>query len=310
MKPTKRASFPGRDLIEYLLARLFAGLMNSLPIEASTAFASTLGILSFKILRKRRQTTLQNLEKAFPGPENAALRLKLAKESFRSTAISLMEFFRIPVMLKEAKNRFEFEGTEILDQVFARGKGLVFAISHFGSWEYLAFLPFLRAYPCSVIVRDIRNPYIFKWIQRLREQTQLHPIPKVNSAKTILKRLKENQLVAILIDQWAGKDGLWEKFFGHPTSTTPIPAKLAARTGAAIVPGYCIRVAPGRYKIIIRPELLVDTSEENFEQKTTVRLNQLLEEEILKRPGQWMWGHQRWKPVERYRKIISSAAVN
>lgn len=303
-----KISFPGKNLGEYLLLKGFAAFLNALPIETATTIARAFAALYYYAVPKRRRATLENLEKAFPGPENQKKREQIALEAYRSVGTSLVEFFRIPAMLKEAPGRFEFEGTEILDAAFARGKGIIFAISHLGSWEYLAFLPYLRGYPCSVIVRETKNPYVFPVIQALREKTKLHPIHREQSAKEILKQLKQNRLVAILIDQWAGPNGIWTNFFGHPTSTTSVPARLAKRMGAAIVPGYCLRVAPGRYRIVIRPEVPIEGTEEDYERKTTDRLNRLLEDEILRNPGQWVWGHRRWKPRQRYSAAAASEA--
>lgn len=200
----------------------------------------------------------------------------------------------MPSMLREAARRVQFEGTEILDEAFKRGKGIIFVISHLGSWEYLAFLPLLRGYPCSVVVRPTKNPYIYAWIQALRERTGLEPIDRAHAAKQVLRRLAENKLVAILIDQWAGREGVWVDFFGTSTSTTSIPARLAHHTGAALIPGYCFRVSPGQYKIIIKPEVPI-SSEGEYQERTTIELNRSLAGEIQKQPAQWTWAHKRWK---------------
>ncbi len=160
----------------------------------------------------------------------------------------------------------------------------------------IPFIPFLFA---SLRLRrggaGDQKPLYYKWIQTLRVKTNLHPIDRVHSVKEILRTLKKNQLVAILIDQWASRDGLWVDFFGKKTSTTSLPVRLARKTDAALVFGYCIRKASGQYKIILRPEITVDKTEEAFEMKTTLKLNRLLENEIRLYPGQWTWTHRRWK---------------
>lgn len=291
---------PGLDFLTYGFVRVFAGLINLFPIEISSWIACRLGDLGYLFLAKRRKTALENLESALKDHLLLARKEQIARESFQSLAMSLMEFFRTPAMLSEASRRFEFEGTEHMDAAFKKGKGVIFTIAHLGSWEYLGFLPYLRGYPCSVIVRPIKNPYIYRWIQRLRRETRLHPIDRNQSVKEILKRLKSNELVAILIDQWAGPDGLWLDFFGRPTSVTSIPARLASRTGAVMIPGYCVRTAPGKFKIVILPEVPLAEGGD-FEKETTESLNRMLEREIIKYLPQWSWAHRRWKPKSRYR---------
>ena len=96
-------------------------------------------------------------------------------------------------------------------------------------------------------------------------------------------------------------DGLWIDFFGKPTSTTSVPARLALRTGAALIPAYCLREASGQYRICIKPEVPIEGGPQDAEKATTSQLNRLLEKEFLEHPEQWIWNHRRWKDYSRYR---------
>jgi Kdo2-lipid IVA lauroyltransferase/acyltransferase len=283
-------------------------VLNAMPIERATAFSMALGDFLFLFATQKKKTAMENIDRVFGATMSRNEREELARHAFRNFATSLMEFFRMEPMLAEAKDRFEFEGTEHLDRAFAKNKGVIGVISHLGSWEYLAFLPYLRGYPCSVVVRDIKNPYLDKWIRDLRQATKLNPINRHRSIREILSELRKNHYVAILIDQWAGPDGLWLDFFNKPTSTTSVPARLAQKTGAALVPMHCLRTAPGKYKITIYPEIPL-SAVKDWEADTTLVLNQILEKEILKAPEQWIWSHRRWKDITRYRSNPSELPV-
>ena len=296
------------DYILFLLVRALAGFISLLPVSVSTWMARQIGDFVFLFAAKRKKTAIDNLEIAYGDSIPFEQKEKIARESFRNFTTSIIELVRMPALLRQAKDRFEFEGTEHLDAAFQKGKGVILVISHLGSWEYLAFLPFLRGYPCSVIVRPVKNRYLYKWIQDLRASTQLHPIDRTKSIREVLGEFKKNHLVAILIDQWAGPDGLWVDFFSKPTSTTSIPARLSQRTGAALIPAYCLRMDSGRYKICIRPEVPLEGGAEESEKATTLKLNELLEQEFLKYPAQWIWTHRRWKDFSRYR--AAQALIN
>ena len=110
-----------------------------------------------------------------------------------------------------------------------------------------------------------------------------------------MRELRHNHGAAILIDQWAGPEGLWIDFFGRPTSTTSVPSRLANKTGCALVPAYCLRTSPGHYEIRICPEVSWDAGDKDWENQMTLRLNQILEKQIREHPEQWLWGHRRWK---------------
>ena len=296
-----RDFFPGWNLIEYIGLRGFAGAINSLPIAAATRIAEAVGELLFFLLRKRRRIAFDNVEIAFGATLPPQRKREIVRGAFRNLVISLMELFRMQGMLKDAERSFEFEGTEHLDRAFNRSKGVILVISHLGSWEYLAFLPYLRKYPCSVIGRPMRNPYVYRWVQKLRRKTALNHIDKKNAVKEVLRELRANHLVAILIDQWAGTEGLRRRFFGEETSTTSIPVRLSKKTGAALIPAYCLRTSAGRYKISIMPEVAIQGETENdWETQTTDALNRLLEEQIRRNPVQWIWTHRRWKGYNAY----------
>ncbi len=302
MSQRKYSILTCRYFLEFIGLKALVGVMNFLPISLSAWVAREIGKLMFFVLLGRRKITMDNLTIAYGNSLTLKEKERLAQEAFQNLAISLMEFFRIPFLLKDAQDRFRFEGTQYLDEAFAKGKGVIFVVSHLGSWEYLSFLFFLRDYPCSVVVTGTKNPYIYQWIQELRRSVRITPLYKKNSIRTVLNELKQNRLTAILIDQWAGRDGLWVDFFSKPTSTTSIPARLALKTGAALVPGYCLRIRPGYYKIVISPEVPREEGPE-AEKMTTLKLNRLLEKEILNHPEQWSWTHRRWKSLKRYQAL-------
>lgn len=270
-------------------------LINFFPIVVSTWLAGKLGEVLFLLLPRRRRIALENLTIAFGNSRSDAEKRRLARESFRHLATCSMEFFRVSKFLKVAERCVRFQGTEHLDRAFARGKGLILVMSHLGPWEYLAFLSYLKGYPCAVLGRPVKNPHLYRWIKSLRKAMNANYIDKDLGVKEIFSELRQNHLVAIAIDQWAGNEGLWIDFFDLPTSTTSLPARLAERTDCALVPAYCIRLASGRYQINILPEVTIGDKGDNWVEEMTKTLNCLLEKQISAFPEQWVWTHKRWK---------------
>jgi KDO2-lipid IV(A) lauroyltransferase len=258
---------------------------------------------AFFLLGKRRRIALENIEIAFGSSLSAQQKNALARQSFRNTAVSLVELFLIPKIRKHAPDHFTIVGHHYLDGAFAKGKGVVLVISHLGSWEYLSFLPHLTENRWSVVVKSVKNPYLDRRIDALRKEISVHPINKTGSIRKVLTELKQNHGVAVLIDQWDGPDGMWVEFFGRATSTTSIPSRLAKKTGCALVPAYCLRRRPGHYEIHICPPYMADAHGGKSEEEMTLELNQLLEGQIRQWPEQWLWGHRRWKarPTSRRR---------
>ncbi|MDP3920684.1 MAG: lysophospholipid acyltransferase family protein [Candidatus Omnitrophota bacterium] len=281
--------------LQYQFIRAIAFFLSLLPPSFAIWCARRAGDFIFFCMRKRRRIALDNINKAFGDSLAGKDKWNIVRTAFQSMVISVIELFTVERIKSHADESFTLVGNEHLEQAFAKGRGAVLVISHLGSWEYLSFLPYLTGKNWSVVVKDIRNPCLNDYIRKLRIITTVQPIGKTNSMRPILKELKANHGVAILIDQWAGSDGLWLDFFDEKTSTTSIPARLAKKTGCALIPAYCLRKSSGKYEIEIHAPVPFDPKDENWERVTTDKLNQLLEEQIKKYPKQWLWVHRRWK---------------
>ena len=127
----------------------------------------------------------------------------------------------------------------------------------------------------------------------------LSDLDKDRAIWAVYAAVKNKGIAAILLDQWAGGEGIWTPFFGKETSTTTIAARFAQKTGALIIPSFCIRVRPGYFKLICLPEIVVDDEKRETEMNITRKLNEVLEEMIRCYPEQWIWGHRRWKDKPR-----------
>ena len=281
--------------IQYLLVCFLALLAAALPVEVSHRIACRFGDLSYLVLRKRRKIALENITHALGDSIPDTRKEEIARSAFQSAALSMMELFTVEKIKKEVAARFKLIGNEFLEEAFSKDQGVVLVISHLGSWEYLSFLPYFTKRPWSVVVKNIKNPYLDKAIDSMRRVMTVNPVSKDSSVRTIFQELRAGHGVAILVDQWAGDDGLWIEFFDAKTSTTSIPARLSEKTGCALVSAYCLRTTPGHYEIHIEKPIARDMSLPDWETTVTKNLNRVLELQILGHPEQWLWGHRRWK---------------
>ena len=93
----------------------------------------------------------------------------------------------------------------------------------------------------NVVVRPLDNPLIDGLVERRRALSGNRLIYKKDFARTILKALAANEAVGILIDQNASPDaGVFVDFFGMPACAGTGFAKIAAHSGAAVIPGFAL----------------------------------------------------------------------
>jgi KDO2-lipid IV(A) lauroyltransferase len=148
------------------------------------------------------------------------------------------------------------------------------------------------------MARPLDNKRIDALVNGYRCLPGNQPIFKNESARVMLKILKEAGTVGILADQNTMPDeAVFVDFFGKKASTTTGIARVALHTDAAVVPGYSIwDDSIGKYRLRFEsPVELIrtgDTERDVFE--NTQKFTKVIEEIIRKYPEQWVWVHGRW----------------
>jgi KDO2-lipid IV(A) lauroyltransferase len=240
-----------------------------------------------------RAVAIRNLELAYPD-QSPSERAAVADEVFESIGRLLYAFARFPQMNRENISQWiRYEGLENYLEAKKSGRGILVATAHFGNWELSAFAHALMTEPMHVMIRPLDNPRIDRMVEARRRLSGNRLIEKWDGARAVLRALQSNGAVGILIDQNTSlEEGVFVDFFGTPACANTAFAKIAARTGAAVVPGFAVWSAEERrYVLYFRPavEMTGDVV------RDTQRLHHVLEDIIREHPGQWLWIHRRWK---------------
>jgi len=234
-----------------------------------------------------------NLAMAFPDrtPEEQA---RIVEGVFRSVARVMVSFARFPTITKANIHEWiRYEGYEHFEQALRQGKGVLFATAHLGNWELSAFAHALLSAPMHVVVRPLDNRLIDALVESRRASSGNHIISKKDFARSILQALKNNEAVGILVDQNAGlNDGVFVDFFGIPACAGVGFAKLAAHSGAAVIPGFALWSETERKYILKFYAPLPVSGDAALD---TQVLHSHLESVIRQYPDQWIWLHRRWK---------------
>jgi KDO2-lipid IV(A) lauroyltransferase len=281
--------------LQYLAAKFVLWSIAHAPLGLARCYARLLDIA----VPRLRVTAIRNLELAYPDM-SAKERDAIAGEVFESIGRLLYAFARFPRMNRENISRWiRYEGLENYLDAKKSGRGILVATAHFGNWELSAFAHALMTEPMHVMIRPLDNPRIDRIVERRRRLSGNHLIEKWDGARAVLRALQHNDAVGILIDQNTSlEEGVFIDFFGTPACANTAFAKIAARTGAIVIPGFAVwSGAERRYILRFYPpvEMTGDAA------RDTQRLHQVLEEVIREHPGQWLWIHRRWKtrPPER-----------
>ncbi len=261
------------------------------------SISERLGVLYARLLDaaipRLRRTARVNLSFAYPEC-NAAWRERTIDGIFTSIGRILSAVGQFPRIDKTNVHKWiRYEGFEHYEAAMARGKGLLFATAHLGNWELSAFAHALMAAPMNVVVRPFDNPILDGIVESRRSLSGNALLSKRDFARQILQALRKNEAVGILMDiNDASGGGIFVDFFGKPACTNPTFAKLAARSGAAVIPGFAVwSEAERRYILRFWPPVEI-TGDEAAD---TARIQAAIERAVREYPDQWLWIHRRWK---------------
>lgn len=287
-----------KNRIEYILFILFSWCFKLLGINLSRKFATILAFVFFYLIPIRKKVVFNNLKIAFP-ENDYQTNQKLAFKIYLSFAITLVEILYLPY-IKEKKliNEVICSNPELIIEKFKEGKGLILLSSHFGNWEFLAISVAIQIHlPFSVIVKPLRNPLVYEWMNNFRTKFGNEVVPLGLSIRKTYQTLKEKKIVAMVADQRGPVEGVKVDFFSRKVSVYTGPAALALKTGAPLICGIAIRQNDYKYKMD-----LVEISQQNLpngEEEKILEISQrytsYLENVIRENPEQWLWMHNRWK---------------
>ena len=254
------------------------------------------GLLAYRVDKKHRTRAEKNLRFAFPErPESWAV--ETARQSFLHFGRLAGDLMRSPVRT-DAEVLENMEVPLGLDAFFDQeGKrGIILCTGHMGNWERAAHWVTASGHKLSVVIRPIDQAAVQTRIESLRRSTGIELLSRGEAALGMLRRLRRGECVAVLPDQNA--DDAFVPFFGHPTGTVLGPAVMAKRANALVVPAFCLRTGPGRYRFAVQEPL--DGATTPLEPPEIMAwYYQALESACREAPEQYLWMHDRWKSARR-----------
>jgi hypothetical protein len=146
--------------------------------------------------------------------------------------------------------------------------------------------------PAAVVARPLDFAPAEKLVTCWRSKSGNAIIPKLRSARALLRVLKNQGVAALLLDQnvdWY--DGEWVDFFGRPACSNKGMALLARAYDAPVIPAYLHRAPDGKFDLRIEPPIpVVKTSDKTKDVwQNTQNYTKALENAIRRYPEQWFW---------------------
>jgi len=283
------------------IARAILRFLESVPLPLLAGVFESAMLLVWAADRKHRRIARINLRIAFPEMGDAEA-FRIIRKCYRQMGTSAAEFIHIPRMDDAyIREHFRIEGMEHLRQTMVERKQPAMVMTgHFGNWELLSHVYGMTVAPAAFIVRPLKSAIFDRIVTERRELAGNTVIRKEDSAKAVMKVLRQGLLVGILIDQNVSpRKGVLVDLFSRKAYTTYGIARLSLAMRAAIHTGFIFRDPKRKFHHVLRfgPPLAIDCDAPREEEvvRVTRRCNEELEKAIREAPDQWMWFQRRWK---------------
>lgn len=284
-----------RHRLQYGLYTVIKGALLALPHRATPAFGRGLGELGFRLDRRDRRITLENLARAYP-ERSEKERLRLARECFREVGADLSETLSAarftPV---ELRRHLIIEGWEVLERLREEGRGALLLGAHLGCWELTAYAVALEAGCVYVVSNVLPNPLFDRELRRLRRPYGIEIIERKGAARRMYKVLRQGGFLGVALDQRPKpEEAIDVQFFGQRSLSSPLPAYLSLWTGAPVVPVFTLPDAD-RYRTVVHPAIEPAGEGKEGIARLTQRYTDVIEAEIRRQPARWLWMYRRWR---------------
>ena len=288
-----------RQRMEEWALRSMVGVVGALPRGMARGVGAGIGAVAWRLLRRLRQVGMRNLAIAYPD-KSVEGRRRILRGEYRSLGWQIGEFCKMRrYSAAEASEFIRYDGLEEYLAAREKGKGVLVLTGHLGAWELSSFYHSLMGYPMSLVIRRLDNPRVDAFVNGIRSLHGNRVIHKDDFARGLLTAMHRGETVGILMDtNMTPPQGVFVPYFGVEACTATALARVALKTGAAVLPGFLVwEAAEAKYVLRFGEELtLVRTGDaESDIVANTALFTATIETYVRRYPEQWLWVHRRWK---------------
>jgi Kdo2-lipid IVA lauroyltransferase/acyltransferase len=288
-----------RETLEYWLVVAVARTLGWMPRGPARLLAGGLAWAVFHLMGRLRRVGERNLEIALP-KLSAAERHRTLRSLYRYLGWQLVEFCQMPYYTRQnTEKMIRIEGLEHYLAAEALGKGVLVLTGHLGAWELSSFYHSLMGHPMGIVIRRLDNRKLDEFVNSIRCMHGNRVLHKDDFARGLLTAMHHGETVGILMDtNMTPPQGEFVRFFRLQACTASGLARVALKTGAAVLPGFMLWEAnEKKYVLHFGPQLHLEQTgnTEADVLAATQQCNDVLEWWIRRYPDQWLWIHRRWK---------------
>ncbi len=287
------------DWLAYVALRILVAFLYLFDVETNLKTACFLGRLLWRRYHRGRKRALDNLRASFP-EKSVEWIWQTGRRSFEHIVMLTIDILFTPRLVK--KNNWRdyscFKTAEKAKWLMQEGNGMIMVAGHYSNFEIMGYMLGLFGFNVYSIARPLDNKYINRYLYDVRLRAGQKIIDKKGAAEIMTDILSSGATVCFIVDQDAGRKGIFVDFFGRQASTYKSIGLLAITSNIPLGVAYSRRVDNRFYfeigiNRVIMPEEWADKDDPL--EWVTAEYTKAIEKFVREDPSQYWWLHRRWK---------------
>lgn len=285
-------------LTSFYIFRFFIRVIPKIILDF---FLNLFAFIIYTFDKKHRHIAKVNLDLAYENRITEYSKGQIIKNCYKNLLYTLADFVKNQGASKEEiLNKVSFVNSEILQESLASNKKVIIITAHYGNWELLSLSIAAKLTPISVVGRDLDSKVMNKILTKNREQFDIELLSKTGAMKGMVRALKNNRPIGLLVDQnTSDSEGILIDFFGKKARHTPSASILAKKFDAIIIPAFISTYNNHEsYEVKFYDPIITDNNEDlSISVQSQANITQKI---IENKPEEWFWLHKRWKNQYEY----------
>lgn len=287
------------DKIYLYVFNIFKFIIIHLPSKILSLILNFLSKIVYIFDTKHKKIARVNLNLAFEDKISEDEKTNIIKRCYKNLTYVLADFVRNQSASKEEiLSKVKFLDEEYLTKPLKENRKIIIMTAHYGNWELLSLSIAAKFTPLAIVGRDLDSEVMNQILTKNREQFKIELLSKSGAMKGMVKALKANVPIGILVDQnTKDEEGILIDFFGKKARHTPSAAVLAKKFDAVIIPAFIQTNDYENYTVKFYPHIEIENSqnkEEDIFNCVQAQAN-ITQKVIESKPDEWFWLHKRWK---------------
>ncbi len=296
-----------KDIFVLFLYSIYMFLFFITPKFLMKIVLRFFAFFAYKFNKKHLKIARANLDLVYGNSISKERKEQIIYNSYKSLVFNMYEFIENQRISKdELLAKADILNKEIIEKAFKDNRKIIYITAHYGGWEIT--LPYIALMfgEIAVVNRKMNNPYMQKRYAEARTKNKITMLDKKSAAKGMLQAFKDNKSIAMVIDQHI-RTGIEIDIIGIKDLATDATARMALKFDAIIIPIFTVNNGFRDWTIEVQEPIDVKTyefkSEDKIKELTQIQ-NDIVSNQILKKPDFWLWQHKRFKAYndEIYKK--------